>query len=76
MDNYKKLSDLKKGEVATVVDIQNGDLRSKLLEFGFTTGSKVSRLYDAPFGDPIAVRLEGFDLSMRRSEAALISISN
>jgi len=49
-------------------------LRANLLELGLTIGSEVNLLYSAPLGDPIAVEVQGFVLSMRKTEADLIQI--
>lgn len=68
------LSTLKKGVGAVVESIEGNELRSKLLELGLTTGCKVKILYTAPLGDPIAVNVEGFVLSLRKSEASLIHV--
>lgn len=68
------LSTLKKGVGAVVESIEGNELRSKLLELGLTTGCKVKILYTAPLGNPIAVNVEGFVLSLRKSEASLIHV--
>lgn len=75
MSGYIKLGEIKKGGSATVQSIEGDELRSKLLELGLTAGSKLRVLYTAPFGDPIAVDIEGFVLSLRKSEANLIHVS-
>lgn len=49
-------------------------LSSKLLEMGFYPGKEVEVLYKAPFGDPIAVRVGDYTLSMRKSEAMLVEL--
>ena len=51
-------------------------LSSKLLEMGFYAGKEVEVLYKAPFGDPIAVRVGDYVLSMRKSEAKLIEVED
>lgn len=70
-----KLGEVKIGQSATVQTIDSDGLRSKLLELGLTTGSRIQVLYFAPFGDPIAIDLEGFVLSLRKSEANLIHVT-
>ena len=75
MAEQKKLGELKIGERATVQSIESDGLRSKLLELGLTTGSNIHVLYFAPLGDPIAIDLEGFVLSLRKSEANLIQVT-
>lgn len=74
MRNPIKLSQAVKGVDVTVQSIEGNELRSKLLELGLTLGSTLRVLYSAPFGDPIAVDVEGFVLSLRKSEANLIQV--
>ena len=47
----------------------------KLLEMGLTTGKVVEVLYRAPLGDPIAIDIDGYVLSLRKDEADLIEVS-
>lgn len=75
MSGHIKLAQIKKGNDAIVQSIEGDELRSKLLELGLTSGSKIRVLYAAPFGDPIAVDVEGFVLSLRKSEANLIHVT-
>lgn len=70
----KTLARLSCGETAKVVSIKGDELRSKLLEMGLTPGSNVTHLYKAPLGDPIAIEVNGYVLSMRIQEAALIEV--
>ncbi len=57
-----------------VSEIRPSDLRPKLLEMGLYTGKTVKVLFKAPFGDPIAVDVDGYVLSMRLEEAALVLV--
>ena len=41
---------------------------------GITKGVRITVERIAPFGDPIAVRLRGYSLSLRRDEAAKIEL--
>jgi len=75
MAEQMKLGAVKIGKKAIVQSIESDGLRSKLLELGLTTGSNIHVLYCAPFGDPIAIDLEGFTLSLRKSEANLIHVT-
>jgi len=59
---------------ATVTGISDSDLKPKLLEMGLYNGKVVTVLFKAPFGDPIAVDVDGYVLSMRLDEAALVQI--
>lgn len=59
---------------AKVIGIRDSDLKPKLLEMGLYTGKLVTVLFKAPFGDPIAVDVDGYVLSMRLNEASLVLI--
>jgi ferrous iron transport protein A len=68
------LSKVNPGESVTVRSVSEHDLRPRLLEMGLLAGKKVTVLFRAPFGDPIAVDVDGYVLSMRKDEAALITV--
>lgn len=69
------LSDFQTGDRGIVCDVHGEDaLLARLLDMGFTPGTRVSVALCAPTGDPIVVRLRGYLLSLRRSEAACISV--
>ena len=70
----KSLAELKVGENALVKNIQKSSLRSKLIELGLTENTTISVKFQAPFGDPIAIDVKGYLLSLRKSEAALINV--
>lgn len=60
----------------TIRDIVDSSLKPKLLEMGLYAGKEVSILFKAPFGDPIAVDVDGYILSMRLNEACLVEIED
>jgi Fe2+ transport system protein FeoA len=45
------------------------------MEMGFVQGKELTILFRAPFGDPIAVDMNGYVLSLRLDEAALIDVN-
>ena len=48
--------------------------RRKLLTMGLTPGCTVTALRVAPLGDPIEIEVRGFQLCLRRTEAAVINV--
>ncbi len=52
----------------------NLNYRNKLLAMGITPGCKVSIVRKAPLGDPIQIAIRGFQLCLRKSEAAGIQV--
>ncbi|MGM9693267.1 MAG: ferrous iron transport protein B [Alloprevotella sp.] len=70
------LSDLKNKDVAYVESVGvGGALQMRLEEMGLVRGQAVKRLYAAPLGTPIVFKVMGQMVSLRRSEAALVSVS-
>ena len=68
------LADLKKGEEAIIESFSNEEIALKLMEMGCLPGEKVRLERIAPFGDPIAISVAGYMLSMRKDEAATVNI--
>lgn len=60
------------GEIARVVE---HELKAKLTDMGLYPGKQIKLLFRAPFGDPIAIDVEGYVLSLRLEEAALIKVT-
>jgi len=71
----KKLSELKPRELAKVKKIQGeGTLNKRLLDMGIIKGTKIEVIKVAPLGDPIDIKVKGYHLSLRKEEAAQISV--
>jgi ferrous iron transport protein B len=72
-----KLSELHTGEKAYIVKVNgNGAFRKRILEMGFVRGQEVKAILNAPLKDPIKYEIMEYEVSLRRSEAELIEISN
>ncbi len=70
----KTLASCKIGEKVLVENIQPCDIQSKLMEMGIYEGKEIQIVYKAPFGDPIAIEIGDYVLSMRMNEAELIVV--
>lgn len=71
----KNLAALKPGESGIVQSLTaEGAVKHHFLDLGITKGVRITVERIAPFGDPIAVRLRGYSLSLRREEAAKICL--
>lgn len=71
------LNDLLKGESGRVDSVDGeGAVSRRLMEMGVVPGVDVRVLKSAPFGDPIEIRLLGYNLAVRRNEAAAINVSS
>lgn len=70
-----RLSELKTGEEAVIVKISgHGAFRRRVMEMGFVRGKSIKVLLNAPLHDPIKYRILDYEVSLRRSEAALIEV--
>lgn len=72
-----KLNSLTKknfGKKLQVLKILDSTFSNKLIELGFITGQTLEVVFSAPFGDPIAIELNGSVLSLRLEEAATIEV--
>ncbi|SHO44984.1 FeoA family protein [Anaerocolumna xylanovorans] len=70
------LRDLKPGQAGTVISIgEKGPLKRRIMDMGITRGIDVKVVKVAPLGDPIEVNIRGYELSIRKDEAAQIEIS-
>ena len=50
------------------------EARQHLLELGFTPGTPIEFIRRAPLGDPLTVRIRGYQLSLRRHEADAVRV--
>lgn len=66
------LSDLKQGAIGIVKEFTDLEMSVKLMEMGCLPGEEISVARIAPLGDPIAVNVSGYQLSLRRYEASTI----
>ncbi|HEY0021419.1 MAG TPA: FeoA family protein [Longimicrobium sp.] len=71
----KKLSDLSPGDRGRVAKM-GGDPEAlrRLMEMGLMRGTAVEVVRRAPLGDPLEVKVRGFMLTLRRSEAEHIEV--
>lgn len=70
------LKDLQVGESGVVTRLNGfGALRHRIIDMGVTPGVTVRVLSVAPLGDPIRIRVRGYELSLRREDAARIELA-
>lgn len=71
----KRLDEIKKGETGLVKRVYGeGKVRHRLFDLGVTPGVKLSMRKEAPLGDPIELTIRGYELSLRKAEAANVEI--
>ena len=67
------LSSLKVGSTGTVTAIKiPPENRGRLLEMGLLVGTPVELIRFAPLGDPVEIKVRGYNLSLRKHEAEQI----
>ena len=72
-----RLNQVRIGRTVRVVRVHGeGALRQRILDMGLTKNAEVRVLKMAPFGDPIEMTVRGFELSLRKAEAACVEVEN
>ena len=70
------LDKLNIGQTATVTAVGGeGMLRRRLLDMGITPKTEVMMRKKAPMGDPIEIKIRGYELTIRLSDAQKIEVS-
>ncbi len=78
MKNNDKLflTDLQDNEEAVITNVGGqGAFRKRITEMGFIKGKTVRVIKNAPLKDPVEYEIMGYNISLRRSEASLISVA-
>lgn len=74
-DMETTLDTLKPGEKGLIEKMKgDGAVRRRIRDMGVTKGSLVEVVRIAPLGDPLDVKIKGYHLSLRKEEAADISV--
>ncbi len=69
------LREMKPGQSGKVISIwESGPLKRRIMDMGITPGVEVKVVKMAPLGDPVEIRIRGYELSLRREEAARIEV--
>lgn len=70
------LKDLKIENTATILSVEGeGALRQHLMDMGLIQGAEVTVVKYAPMGDPVELRIHGYELTIRLEDAEKIKIS-
>ena len=69
------LNQIKVGRSVKVARVMgSGPLRQRILDMGLTKGAEVTVRKMAPLGDPLQITVRGYELSLRKAEAACILV--
>lgn len=72
----ESLNHIAPGVRVQILEVLNDELKPKLMEMGLIKGRQIEVLFCAPFGGPIAIDVNGYVLSLRLDEAALIQVES
>lgn len=73
----KTLDQLQVGESATVAKLNGeGAVKRRIMDMGLTKGTAVTVRKVAPLGDPIELTIRGYELSIRKDEAAKVEVES
>lgn len=69
------LKEMKPGQSGKVISVgENGPLKRRIMDMGITPGVEVKVVKVAPLGDPVEIHIRGYELSLRKEEAARIEV--
>lgn len=69
------LKEVKVGDTVTVKKLTGqGATKRRIMDMGITKGVKVYVRKVAPLGDPVEVTVRGYELSIRKADAAMIEV--
>ena len=71
----KTLKDVAIGQTAMVKKLHGeGAVKRRIMDMGITKGTEVFVRKVAPLGDPIELKVRGYELSIRKADAELIEV--
>ena len=69
------LKEVECGQSVSVVKLHGaGAVKRRIMDMGITKGTEVFVRKVAPLGDPIEVRVRGYELSLRKADAEMIEV--
>ncbi len=71
----QNLHELGVGQCGIVTEIRStGAMKRRLVDMGITPGADIVMNKKAPLGDPIEVTIRGYELTLRKAEAAYVTM--
>ena len=71
----KTLREIRIGGTARVVKVHGeGAVRRRIMDMGITRGVEIKVIKVAPLGDPLEITVRGYELSLRKADAAMIEV--
>lgn len=71
----RTLKEVKIGETVKVSKINGeGAVKRRIMDMGITRGTEIYVRKVAPLGDPVEITVRGYELSLRKADAAMIDV--
>lgn len=71
----KTLQDVAVGESAVVLRLHGtGAVKRRMMDMGITRGTEIFVRKIAPLGDPVELTVRGYELSLRKADAAMVEV--
>ncbi len=71
------LKELRPSESGVIKSIGgSGPIRRRLMDMGITPGANITMRKVAPLGDPLEINIRGYELSLRKAEAAQVIVES
>lgn len=71
----RTLKDVKCGETVKVSKLNgNGAVKRRIMDMGITKGVEIFVRKTAPLGDPVEVKVRGYELSLRKADVEMIEV--
>ncbi len=71
----KTLRDAKIGDTVKVVKLHGeGAVKRRIMDMGITKNVEITVRKVAPLGDPVEITVRGYELSLRKADAAMIEV--
>ena len=69
------LRDVKVGKTVKVIKLYGeGPLKRRIMDMGITKGVEIYVRKLAPLGDPIEIRVRGYELTLRKADAEMVEV--
>lgn len=69
------LKEARVGSTVTVIKLTGtGAVKRRIMDMGITKGVEIHIRKVAPLGDPVEVTVRGYELSLRKEDAAMIQV--
>ncbi len=75
IEKMRTLKEVKIGETVKVSKINGeGAVKRRIMDMGITRGTEIYVRKVAPLGDPVEVTVRGYELSIRKADAAMVDV--